>query len=181
MRFPNRFAGDGGGAALNFAALTLVMAVLAGGIRLQAESREIQSCGAKTATSLEGSGGSCRLLGEIDDPTTGARWRLVRDPSRPGGPGRLEPVSQVRDPGAQGKKADAGIALRPASILRAGDRVVVEEHSATTDAYLEGVALGPAGPGTAFHVRLSIGNRVVRAVAVAPGRAMLEAVKEAGR
>ena len=66
-------------------------------------------------------------------------------------------------------------------MIRAGDKLVVEEHSLTTDAYLEGVALGPAGPGAALRVRLSIGSRVVRAVAVAPGRATLEAAAETGR
>ena len=66
-------------------------------------------------------------------------------------------------------------------MIRAGDKLVVEEHSLTTDAYLEGVALGPAGQGTALNVRLSIGGRVVRAVAVAPGRATLEAAAETGR
>jgi hypothetical protein len=175
-----------GGAALNFAVLTVVMALLAvpgGGVRAPAESHEIPVCGTKTATSLEGSGESCRLLGEIDDPTTGTRWRLVTDLSRPGGPGRLELVSPARDPRAAGKKA--GVAevapTRPASIVRVGDKVVVEEHSATTDAYLEGIALGPACPGAVLNVRLSIGSKVVRAVAVASGRVALETASEARR
>jgi hypothetical protein len=118
------------------------------------------------------------LLREIDDPNSGTRWLLVRDISNPGGPGRLELVFPARDPGARWKEAKVlGVAqTRPVTIIRAGEKLVVEEHSATTDAYLEGVALGPAGLGSPLNVRLSIGGRVVRTVAVAPGRAALESV-----
>jgi hypothetical protein len=186
MKFPNLFTKHGGCAASQFAFVALVMAllaVLAGGLHLRAESREIQGCSAKAATLVKGAGELCRLRGEIDDPNTGTRWLLVRDSIHSGGPGRLEPVSPTRDPGALGKKANAvGIASTTSpSIVRAGDKVVVEEHSATTDAYLEGVALAPGGPGTILHVRLLIGGRVVRAVAVASGRVALEVSSEAGR
>ena len=54
--------------------------------------------------------------------------------------------------------------------IRPGDMVVVEEHIAAVEAYLEAVALEPAQLGTRLNVRLKIGNRVVRAVAIAPGR-----------
>jgi hypothetical protein len=75
-------------------------------------------------------------------------------------------------------KASAGVPIGSVAIIRPGDKLVVEEHSAITDAYLEGVALGPAGPGSALNVRLSIGGRVVRATAVAPGRAAVQAARE---
>jgi hypothetical protein len=58
-------------------------------------------------------------------------------------------------------------------IIRTGDRVRVEEHTPVVDADLESVALGPAIAGASLNVRLRIGGRVVRAVAVAPGRAQI--------
>jgi hypothetical protein len=95
----------------------------------------------------------------------------------------MELAPPGRDPGVAGRQAKAarGPQTKPVLIIRAGDKVVVEEHSATTDAYLEGLALGPAGPGSALNVRLSIGGRVVRAVAVAPGRAAFGTATEVGR
>ena len=182
MRFPNRFARHWGDKASRLLVLTL-LTLLTGGLRANAESHKIRSCGLRIAGSLDGTAESCRLLREIDDPSFGTRWLLVRDMSNPGGPGRLEPASPGRDPGAPGKQSKAALVAqtKPVTIIRPGDKLIVEEHSATTDAYLEGVALGPAGPGSALNVRLSIGGRVVRTVAVAPGRAALEGAREVRR
>jgi hypothetical protein len=132
------------------------------------------------AASLDGTVG--RLWREIDDPTSGRRWLLVRDKTNPGGPGRFE-LAPERDPGAlQSQAKVAAVAqIVSAAIIRPGDKLVVEEHSAITDAYLEGVALGPAKPGAVLDVRLSIGGKVVRVVAVAPGQAALAAATEARR
>ena len=59
--------------------------------------------------------------------------------------------------------------------------MVVEEHTAVVDARLEAVALGPAAIGSPFEVRLKIGGKVVRVVALAPGRAALAPQAEARR
>jgi flagella basal body P-ring formation protein FlgA len=59
-------------------------------------------------------------------------------------------------------------------VIRAGDRLTVEEHTAVVDAVLEARALAAAAMGAALDVRLTIGGRVVRAVALGPGRAALQ-------
>ena len=118
---------------------------------------------------LQASGGN--LVREIDDPCGGDRWLLVRDPSRPGGPGRLFQVSAVRrkplNPGHAGPEIEA-----PAPVIHPGDRILVEENTPVVEARLEAVAMGPAQPGSTFTVRLAVGGRVVRVVAVGPGRAV---------
>jgi flagella basal body P-ring formation protein FlgA len=62
------------------------------------------------------------------------------------------------------------------AVIRAGDRLIVEENTAVVEARLEAVALGAAAPGSTFNVRLRIGGRVLRAVALGPGRAALAPV-----
>ncbi len=123
---------------------------------------------------------SVEIVREIDDPTTGDRWLLERDSRNPGGPGRMVLVGHekaVRVSSKPGNEVWAGganaSAVLPASVIHAGDRVIVEEHSALVDASLEATALGPARQGAQLRVRLSIGGRVVRAVAVTTGRATL--------
>jgi hypothetical protein len=127
------------------------------------------------------------VVREIDDPHTGDRWMLVRDPVHPGGPGRL-----VLVPDMNGIRHDK-IAVAPPTpepgssstpgrlVIRAGDKLIVEEHSAVVDARLEGTALGPAIGGAFLKVRLSIGGKVVRAKAVGPALAVLLPGSEAGR
>jgi hypothetical protein len=162
--------------------LTL-LALLAGGLRAHAESHEIPARDVRVDVSFGGTADSRQLLREIDDPNTGTRWLLVRDKTNPGGPGRLEPATARRDPDTVERQVQGPSAARtrPVSIIRAGDKLVVEEHSATSDGYLEGVALQPAGSGSVLTVRLSIGGRVVRAVGLAPGRAALDAATEVRR
>lgn len=113
------------------------------------------------------------VLREIDDPRNGDRWLLIEDARHPGGPGvlvlahhdsaRLEVLSRNQS-GAEAA----------APVIRAGDRVIVEERTAVVEARLEAVAMGPALAGAAFNARLSVGGMMVRAVAVAPGRAVLQ-------
>ncbi len=182
MRFSKASARHSGDAAWKFVVLPLAM-LLVGGLPAHAESHEISTRIVRIAASLDSPAGSARLLREIDDPNSGARWLLVSDKSNPGGPGRMELALPGRDQGAFARLAQGpGVApSRPVAIIRPGDKLVVEEHSATADAYLEGIALGPAWPGSALNVRLLIGHRVVRAVALASGRAALEAATEVGR
>jgi len=116
------------------------------------------------------------IVREIDDPRNGDRWLLMRDDSHPAGPGLLKLVSAVgggrMDPSRARQTTPA--ADTPPPVIRAGDRVVVEENTAVVEAHLEAVAMGPAWAGSAFNVRLSIGGRVVRAVAQRPGLAVFQ-------
>ena len=66
-------------------------------------------------------------------------------------------------------------------MIRAGERLVVEENSAVAVARLEAVALASAVIGSNFEARLTIGGMVVRAQAIAPGRAELLPQREAWR
>jgi hypothetical protein len=125
---------------------------------------------------------SDQVVQEIDDPSTGSRWFLVRDAVHTGGPGRwvrdgnpLRRGTENRANAAKAFKSPAYGSTRFKPVLRAGDHLIVEEHSAVVDARLEAVALEPAATGSLLHVRLEIGGRVVRAVAVGPGRAVFQA------
>jgi len=116
------------------------------------------------------------IVREIDDPHTGDRWLLVRDPQHPGGPGRLMLVAAHRN-GLRGTNPRVTAETDQARfnpVIRAGDRLIVEEHTEIADASLEARALNPAAQGSALDVRLTIGGKVVRAVALAPGRAALQ-------
>jgi hypothetical protein len=120
----------------------------------------------------------------IDDGATGDRWLLVKNAGDPGGPGRMvrvasanarskeEAGSELARHGAQhAMNAAAGSAVHP--VIRAGDRLIVEEHSAVVDARLEAIATGSAVVGAEFEARLKIGGKVVKVMALAPGRAEL--------
>jgi len=117
------------------------------------------------------------VVREIDDPQNGNCWLLVRDPSHPGGPGRLVLAVGAGVHSRRGRTAEQKFlaaehrALTP--VIRGGDRLIVEEKTAVVEARLEAVALGPAAAGAPLQVRLAIGGKVVRAVALAPGRASL--------
>jgi hypothetical protein len=146
------------------------------------------------------------VVREIDDPETGTRWLLVRDKSHPGGPGRMAPAAELEN--AQFANAEikntqianagfankdglhiAGVRSRAATVepllaahrpvVRAGDRLIVEEHTSAVDAHLEAVALGPAMVGATLNARLKIGGKVVRVTAVEAGRATLAPEQEA--
>lgn len=111
------------------------------------------------------------ILCEIDDPGTGDRWLLERNEELPGGPGRLVLVAARRDAAALPAGGSGETRFRP--VIRAGDRLIVEEHTEHVDAALEARALTPAIAGAALDVRLALGGRVVKAVALGPGRAAL--------
>jgi flagella basal body P-ring formation protein FlgA len=60
-------------------------------------------------------------------------------------------------------------------IIHAGDRLLVEERTATVEAHLEAVALGPASEGEPLRVRLLLGGKTMEARALGPGRAVIKA------
>ena len=124
------------------------------------------------------------IVREIDDPRNGDRWMLVRDVSHPGGPGRLVLAAGAnidsRVPAnAKGAGGASAGADAPAPVIRAGDRVILEENTPIVVSQLEAVAMGPALTGSPFNARLTIGGKVVHAVAVGPGRAVFQ--KEPGQ
>jgi hypothetical protein len=128
---------------------------------------------AQTQARSESQAGA-EIFREIDDPKDGARWLLSRDLSHPGGPGVLAPAGSSANR-AQRLKAGGrpGVTI-PVLVVRGGDRLIVEEHSAVVEGCLEAVALGPAAVGSALRVQLTIGGKIMRARALAPGRAVLE-------
>jgi hypothetical protein len=122
-----------------------------------------------------------QLVRVIDDPNLGDRWLLIRDPNHPGGPGRLVLANRSRSETGRSGSAGAPEAGKPGTdqvlaspVIHTGDLLVVEENTAVVEARLEAVALGPAWAGSSFDVRLKIGGKVVRAIALAQGRAAFE-------
>jgi hypothetical protein len=120
-------------------------------------------------TALESDG---QVLRQIEDPSTGDLWLLMRDRSRSGGPGRLV----LARPETNTQRAISGGPAQPLSrgerpVIHTGDALMVEEHTAVAEVRLEAVALGPAVKGACFRARLKIGGKVVRVVAVSSGRA----------
>ncbi len=113
----------------------------------------------------------------VRDPHTGVNWLLERTPDRPGGPGRmipatLEQLKLIRSADAGNPNKSAGVIVQP-PVIRAGDRIIVEERTAVVEARLAAIALGPAKNGALFNVRLAIGGKVLRATALGPGRAAI--------
>jgi hypothetical protein len=106
------------------------------------------------------------------DPWTGARWLLAVNPAHPGGPGVLvadgSPASSV-------PTAQPAIVAPPPAVIRAGDRLTVEESTPVLTARYSAVALVPAALGDTFLARLTVGAAPVRVVALGPGRARLAA------
>ena len=115
------------------------------------------------------------VVREIDDPHTGNRWLLTRDPSRPGGPG-LMVLAAVGFQRANVLGADDSSASKDQSrylpVIHTGDHLVVEENTSVASVYLDGTALGPAMVGSPLNVRLTIGDSIVRAAALGPHRAV---------
>ena len=99
----------------------------------------------------------------------------MRDAAHPGGPGRVVLISPERTENrfesARGAGKNSASASAPVLVIHGGDEVIVEEHTPVVDARLEAVAMGPAASGGQFRVRLTIGGKVMRAVATAPGHA----------
>jgi hypothetical protein len=133
-------------------------------------------CVPAQAPAAAGKAAADAALREIDDPHSGARWLLSKDAEHPGGPGRLVQLGKDEQAGSAGKRPRPAPA---APVIRAGDRIVVEEHTDVVDAAFEAVALGPAVERRRLHARLKIGGRVVRVIALGPGRARLATAEEA--
>lgn len=112
------------------------------------------------------------VLREIDDPATGIRWLMLRDPNRPAGPGRLVPAPNAivcREKDCVSKQL---CARREQPVIHTGDAVTVEEHTPVLDMRLQAVALEPSLKGAYFTARLKVGGKAARVLAVAPGHAV---------
>jgi hypothetical protein len=129
---------------------------------------------------------SGEVVREIDDPHTGDQWMLMRDLVHPEGPGHLVlvegPGMRLASAGTRDEKQPSAPSanltpFRP--VIHTGDALIVEEHTAVVEARLEAVALGPAVEGAIFRVRLKIGGKVVRAVAISAGHAVFARGDEA--
>jgi hypothetical protein len=135
-----------------------------------------QTAGAAPLLLSSSGAAPAQLVREIDDPHSGARWLLLRNPDHPAGPGRLVLAGHAAKPDEESRAIPPGeteeTAQRP--VIRAGDRLIVEENTPVIDARLEAVALGPATSGSTFEARLKIGGKVARVVALAPGRAAFQ-------
>jgi hypothetical protein len=111
------------------------------------------------------------VIREIDDPHSGEVWLLFRNPSHPGGPGRLVLAAQeARSSARAANHHDQSAEALP--VIHAGDALIVEEHTAVVDARLEAIAMSSAAKGAQLKARLKIGGKVVRVVALERGRAV---------
>jgi len=153
-------------------AAALAMLLAAAGAGAQQKAGEHDAVLPAGGPVLPAAGASGPVLREIDDPWTGARWQLRRDEEHPAGPHRLLLVELGHAPVAGGA---AAAPAKPRPVIHPGDPLTVEEHTAVVDASLEAVALGQATAGMWFEVRLKIGGRVLRVLALGPGRAILQA------
>jgi len=172
-----RRTGSGLAMTLSIGVLTLMAAPLAcaqspAGSRAQV----MLSSGGLASVETLGQGVQGEVVREIDDPHTGDRWLLRRNDQVPGGPGRLVLVAahQSATGGATPRAAGLNRDVQIPPVIRAGDRLILEEHTARVDAVLEARAMNPAAPGASLDVRLTIGGNVVRAIALGPGRAALQ-------
>lgn len=125
------------------------------------------------------------VVRELVDPNNGDRWLLMRDPGNSAGPGRMVLAARGGAP-EKVKPADvSSLASRQLNfatqlpVIHCGERLIVEENTPLVIARLEAVALEPALPGSPLNVRLAIGGKVLRALALGPGRAVLLTESEA--
>lgn len=168
-----RWAGAAGLTAMLTAA---VCAQNGAGMQMAVSSSEPASTLVAGSGDGSAAGAYGQIVREIDDPGTGDRWLLLRNDQVPGGPGRLVLVGGSRRQLGRfsAPLAGTGADAHALPVIRAGDRLIVVEHTAVVDAVLEARALNPAVRGAALDVRLTIGGRVMRAVALGPGRARLQ-------
>lgn len=126
--------------------------------------------------------GDWRVIRSFEDASTHQSWTVVRDKKQPAAPARLWGPTILRGAGCASAEESREALLQTASrlIIHAGDSLIVDEHTAIVDARLEATALNAAAGGERLKIRLKIGNRIVEAVAIEPGRAeMVPAMREA--
>lgn len=140
------------------------------------ERRTIESVNTPSVTTS--SIATDRIAREIDDPSSGARWLLVQGDDHPGGPGQLILVSSHEQNGTAAASHQRLNSKLQLPVIRAGDALIVEEHTSLLDARFDAVALGPALIGSVFRARLKLREKIVQAVASGPGHATLTSETE---
>jgi hypothetical protein len=103
-----------------------------------------------------------RVMRPVDDGSL--RWLLIKNQQDPSGPGRLLPVQAL-------SRISAADSVR--CVIKAGDRVIAEEHTAGFDARFEAIALESTYLGAHLNVRLKLGGKTVDAIAKGPGLVVL--------
>jgi hypothetical protein len=120
-----------------------------------------------------------RAVRIIDDPGTGHRWLLVQQVAHPEAPALLPQMPDNHScselPLEDFERQSPATANRKLArrVIHPGDFVILSEDTPVSDARLEATALQPAATGEALTVRLKLGGRLLRAVATAPGHAMV--------
>jgi hypothetical protein len=109
-------------------------------------------------------------VSERTDPGTGARWVLMRDAEHPAALAHWVLVEAGVERAAGAGAEATGRKL----MIRAGDKIVVEEQTSVMSAWLEATALTSAGSGGELRARLAIGGRVLAVRAIAPKTAEME-------
>lgn len=98
-------------------------------------------------------------------------WRLVRRDARDPGPGRWIARS-ARDCQLRGQDTEASAAtVQP--VIRPGEELDIEEHTAIAEIHLRARSLGYARAGEPIRVQISPLGSPFGAIAVGPGRAVL--------
>ena len=154
------------------AALVLFVAGWPLPARGQTDSGSAFSGHSMALASATAPGKSQDVLRELVDPHSGDHWLLLRDPSHAGGPGRLV-LAPKRCGVPAGSSTRSSAVTGAVPVIRAGDTLVVEEHTAIADARLEAVALNAAPVGQNLNARLKVGGKVVRVMAEGRGLAVL--------
>jgi len=114
----------------------------------------------------------------IEDFATHRRWLLERDSTKPSAPARLVPLPAGRSCAFLETHRNSallqGSFQSPAiPVIRAGDTLLATARSSVSDTEVEAIALTAASVGEGMRVRLKVGGGSLRAIAIAPGRAML--------
>jgi hypothetical protein len=116
----------------------------------------------------------------IKDPGTRQCWLLESGFDRPATPARLVLLpseTSCAGPDTKGQDGHLHGYFRNQSIpvIRAGDTLILSEHTSVSDIQLEAIALSAAAIGEALTVRLKIGGRPLHAIATAADQASLPA------
>lgn len=137
---------------------------------------------APPASRLYDNTGDWRVIRSFEDAGTHRSWTVVQDKKQPAAPARLVEAAIHPTVGRASAEESGEASLQMASrlIIHPRDSLIVDEHTAIVDARLEATALNAAARGERLKVRLKIGDRIVPAIAVEPGRAeIVSASREA--
>ena len=121
-----------------------------------------------------------RVLRSFDDPGTAQQWFLLRDPSQPARPAKLIVVVHHRSDRTDRVSGRRSHSVTEGSgsdlpLVRAGDKIVLSEHSPGVESRFEATALSTASLGHVVSVRVDVWGRVLQAVVTGDARAEIQA------